>query len=554
MARRAAARFWAAAAPRWAAMAGSAPGAGTLGPPRCDISYATCRPAAAADLAGVSAGGGKNRRSRRRVDARSSELDSLDADLLPQVCLVGRPNVGKSALYNRLVRRKEALVFDTPGSHVTRDYREGVGQLGDMGRAAQLTGRMMQRSDVTLFMLDAREGLLPADEEIANWMRANIKSQIIVTANKCERRTHTGEAENAVVLAEAEALGLGEPVAISAAHGEGMADLYAALQPYVDAKLEHAKAAVSEAQLADMDTEIDLKAHPLKMALVGLPNVGKSTLCNVLAGEERSLTGPEPGLTRDSVRARFDWEGWRVHLVDTAGWMRGTRLDRYDDVGGAVAKMAAMERQRSLRLSHVVGLVVDAHAAAAGTEGLTRRELSMASEVVEEGRGLVLVLNKADLLPPQQREKVLARLQAAVRESLPQVPGVACLWTSATTGEGLGALMPAMEATYLEWNRRIGTGELNRWMAKFKARQAGSGSSTGLAKIKYITQIKRRPPTFSAFLSGSKVDAGNSATRFLTNAIREDYGIFSVPLRIFLRASGRDRPPPSKSKSKRARR
>mmetsp|Transcript_25156 Transcript_25156/g.63392 ORF Transcript_25156/g.63392 Transcript_25156/m.63392 type:complete len:280 (-) Transcript_25156:318-1157(-) len=164
------------------------------------------------------------------------------------------------------------------------------------------------------------------------------------------------------------------------------------------------------------------------------------------------------------------------------------------------------------------------------------------------------ILNKADLLPPQQREKVLARLQAAVRESLPQVPGVACLWTSATTGEGLGALMPAMEATYLEWNRRIGTGELNRWMAKFKARQAGSGSSTGLAKIKYITQIKRRPPTFSAFLSGSKVDAGNSATRFLTNAIREDYGIFSVPLRIFLRASGRDRPPPSKSKSKRARR
>lgn len=516
----------------------------------------------------TSSRGGK---AGRRTSSRALDLEGIDADLLPQVCIVGRPNVGKSALYNRLVRRKEALVFDTPGGHVTRDYREGVGQLGDLlfrvvdtsglepflptsslqGRAAQLTGRMMERSDVTLFMLDAREGLLPADKEIATWMRANMKSQIIVTANKCERRTNTGEAENAEVLGEAAALGLGEPVAISAAHGEGMAELYAALQEHIDCKLADARVAVSEAQLQDMDADIDLKAHPMKVALVGLPNVGKSTLCNLLAGEERSLTGPEPGLTRDSVHARFEWQGWRVEMVDTAGWMRGTRLDRYDDVGGAVAKMAALERQRSLRLAHVVALVVDAHAAFTGTEGLTRRELSMASEVVEEGRGLLLLLNKADLLPAGRRAEVVQRLQATVRESLPQVPGVPCIWTSATTGEGMEALMPAVEETYLEWNRRIGTGELNRWMAKVKARQVGSGNTTGIAKIKYITQIKRRPPTFSAFLSGSEISAGSTATRFLANAIREDYAIFSVPLRIFLRASGRDRARPQRGNSRR---
>jgi len=503
--------------------------------------------------------------SKGRKKVRKGPMpEGVDSELLPQVCIVGRPNVGKSALYNRLVRRKEALVFDTPGSHVTRDYREGLGQLGDLifraidtsglepylpndtlqGRATQLTAKMMARSDLVLLMLDARQGVSPADVEIATWMRSNLnKSNIIVTANKCELRSNTGEAEHAEALADAAALGLGEPVAISAAHGEGMADLFVAMQERIDGVSATAEGKISEAQLADMDSDDDdLKSYPLKLAVVGLPNVGKSTLCNQLVGEERSLTGPEPGLTRDAVKTRFEWQGWKLELVDTAGWMRQTRLDRYDDVGGAVAKMAAHERIRSIRLAHAVALVIDADAAFQGVQGISRRELAMASEVVDEGRGLVLVLNKVDLIPVARRAQFIASVQDMVRTNLPQVPGLPCLPMSAVQGEGVASLLPEVEKVYEEWNLRIGTGQLNRWFEKVKARLVGTGGSTGISKVKYITQVKRRPPSFSAFVSGTK-PLPEASARFITTALREDYAMYKVPIRISFRPNSTSRPP-----------
>mmetsp|Transcript_10873 Transcript_10873/g.25831 ORF Transcript_10873/g.25831 Transcript_10873/m.25831 type:complete len:559 (+) Transcript_10873:170-1846(+) len=494
-------------------------------------------------------------RSYTRDPSSQTPFEVGSAELLPQVCIVGRPNVGKSMLYNRLVRRKEAVVFDTPGSHVTRDYREGRAQLGDLrfraidtsglepflpssslqGRASELTARMMRRSDLILLLLDARDGVIPADREVASWMRAQMRPRVIVVVNKCERRTHTGEAENAEALAEAAALGLGDPVAISAAHGEGMAELYAAMQPHIDSAIGSNSPEASEELLSAMGADVgDLKAHPLRLAVVGLPNVGKSTLCNRLIGEERSLTGPEPGLTRDAVAAEFGWDGWRVHLVDTAGWMREIRLDRFDDVGGAVAKLASLDRQRSIRFAHTVALVVDAEAAARDAEGVTRRELSMASDVVEEGRGLLLVLNKLDLVPPARRAALTRSLRRAVQQRLQQVPGLPCVGLSAATGEGVERLMPAVRTVYEEWNQRIGTGELNRWLLKLKARQVGAGSSTGIGRVKYMTQVSRRPPTFSAFVSG-RSPMPNASSRYIVNALREDYQMHRVPIRVAFR-------------------
>ncbi len=441
------------------------------------------------------------------------------------VAIVGRPNVGKSTLFNRLIGKRLALVDDTPG--VTRDRREGKGRLGDLdftavdtagleeAKAGTLPARMQRQTeraiadaDVVLFLIDARAGVTPQDEQFARLLR-RARAPVLLIANKSEGRAAAAGA------AEAYRLGLGEPIALSAEHGEGMADLYERMIAAIPGEAEGRSPASSEEDEAEED-----ERGPLQLAVVGRPNVGKSTLVNRLIGEERLLTGPEAGITRDAIAVDWQWGGHSLRLIDTAGLRRRSRVE------GKLEKLSAADALRAVRFAHVVVLVIDA------VEGLDKQDLTIARLVEEEGRALVIAANKWDAVA----DKAAARRELGdrIERSLPQVKGLPVVTLSALTGRNLDQLLTAVAMAYEVWNRRVPTAQLNRWLEEATAAHPPPAVAGRRIKLRYMTQVKARPPSFALF--ASRADRlPESYLRYLVNGIRDAFEIRGVPVRLALR-------------------
>ena len=438
---------------------------------------------------------------------------------LPTVAIVGRPNVGKSTLFNRLVGKRVALVDDRPG--VTRDRREGEGKLLGLefrvmdtagfededphslpGRMRRQTEAAVREADVALFLIDGREGVTPLDEEIARWLRSE-DTPIIVAANKAEGRA--GEAGRL----EAFSLGFGEPLAISAEHGEGVVDLFEAIRPFV------------EREDAEEEEPEDSEGGPLKLAIVGRPNAGKSTLVNRMLGEERMITGPEAGITRDSISLDWSWQDRPVRLVDTAGLRKRAKVD------DKLEWLSAQDTRRAIDMAEVVVLLLDA------TRGLEAQDLRIADQVIEEGRGLIIAINKWDVA--ENASSLFNGVKAALEEGLSQLKGVPVLTVSAKTGKGIDQMMGAAFELRESWSRRVSTGELNRWFERAVDANPPPAPGGKRIKLRYITQVKTRPPSFVVF--GTRVDQlPESYRRYLLNSMRRDLKLGAVPLRMTMRA------------------
>jgi len=451
------------------------------------------------------------------------------------IAFIGRPNVGKSTLFNRLAGQRIALVDDRPG--VTRDRREAPARLGELdvtlidtagledatdeslqGRMRAQTERALAEADVCLFMIDARVGVTPDDEHFARLIRAAGRPVVLV-ANKAE-----GRAADAGLL-EAYSLGFGEAVPISAEHGLGIPDLYEAI---VEALGEERMAAETGPEAEDEEgaeaeaAETEGPEKPIRVAIVGQPNAGKSTLVNRLIGEERMLTGPEAGITRDAIAVDWEWKGRPFRLVDTAG------LRRRAKVVDKLEKLSVGDALRAIRFSEVVILVIDA------TMPFEKQDLQIADLVAKEGRALVLALNKWDQVA--EPDAVRRELEADLNETLVQVRGVPLVPISALTGSGLDRLMGALAKVYDIWNRRVPTASLNRWLDHLIARHPPPAVAGRRLKIKYLTQSKTRPPTF--FLSCSRPEALPEAyKRYVVNGLRQDFDLSGVPIRLMTRTS-----------------
>ena len=440
------------------------------------------------------------------------------------VAIIGRPNVGKSTLFNRLVGRRLALVDDTPG--LTRDRREGEADLWDLrftvidtagledadgdslkaGMQSQ-TERALDSADVVLFLIDSRAGVTPLDEHFADWLRSR-GTPVVVVANKCEGKAGEGG------RLEAYGLGLGDPVPISAEHGEGMIDLHDALVPF-DATIIPD---TDDNEAADDGNETET---PLQLAIVGRPNVGKSTLVNRLLGEERMLTGPEPGVTRDAIPVEWAFRGHRIQLVDTAGLRRKSRVHERPE------SLSASDALRAIRYAQVVVIVLDSLAA------LEKQDLTIARMVVEEGRAPIIAVNKWDLVT--DTKKTMRALQDRLQTSLPQIRGIPVVTLSALTGRGAGKLLPAVLDTYGVWNQRISTGRLNRWLEGVVERHSPPAVGGRRLRLRYITQAKTRPPTFVLFTNRPK-DMPESYLRYLVNDLRQTFDLPGVPIRLHPKA------------------
>ena len=436
--------------------------------------------------------------------------------MLPVVVIAGRPNVGKSTLFNKLAGRRYALVSDTPG--VTRDFKDAEAMLrGRMVRLIDtagleesapdtLYGRMrassesaVGRADLVLFVVDGRAGVTPADEHFASWLRRQGRPVLLVV-NKAEGRAGSNAA------LEAFSLGLGSPVAVSAEHGDGLADLMGEI-----------------ADRLPEEVVADEEERPLKLAIVGRPNAGKSTLLNRLLGEDRMITGPEPGLTRDAVASILtDVDGTRIELVDTAGLRRRARVEE------ALEKMSVSSAIEALKMAEVVILALDAE------RGLDDQDLQLARLIEREGRACILVLNKWDSVTDRNatRKAVTERLET----SLAQMKGIPVITLSALTGQGVDKLLPAVRAAHAVWNMRVSTGALNRWFEDALERHQAPLVSGRRLKLRYITQAKARPPTFIVF--GTRAEqTPEDCQRYLVNGLRDKFKLPGTPIRMQFRGT-----------------
>ncbi len=439
------------------------------------------------------------------------------------IAIIGRPNVGKSTLFNRLVGQKLALVDDEPG--VTRDRREGEARLGDLafriidtagldeGPRGSLTARMQEQTeaaitlaDALMFVIDARAGLTPADRAFADFARKADKP-VLLLANKSEGKH--GEAG----ALEAYALGLGDPIQISAEHGEGLGELHEALRELMPEEAEEAEASEDEA-LAGAST------RPIRVAIVGRPNAGKSTLINQLIGEERLLTSPEAGTTRDSIAVEIDWNGRPFRVFDTAGLRRRSRIEE------KLEKLSVADALRAVRFAEVVVLLMDAQ------HRFEEQDLRIADLIEREGRAIVIAVSKWDVM--EGKGGKISQLRADADHWLPQVAGVPVVAVSGLTGEGIDRLMEAIVQAYNVWNKRVPTSALNRWFEQAVQANPPPAVSGRRLKLNYITQTKARPPSFVLFCS--RADAvPQSYLRYLTNSLREVFGLPGTPVRITLR-------------------
>jgi GTPase len=439
------------------------------------------------------------------------------------VAIVGRPNVGKSTLFNRLVGARRALVDDQPG--VTRDRREGEGRLGDLsfkvidtagledsaaeslsGKAQAQTAAAVAQADALLFLVDARAGTTAADRAFANLVRKSGKPAIVV-ANKSE-----GRASEAGAL-ESYSLGLGDPVAVSAEHGEGLASLYEALRE----ALPEATAYVDE----DEEAPAAAEDKPIRIAVVGRPNTGKSTLINRLLGEERLVTGPEAGITRDAIAVDLTWRGRRLRVHDTAGLRRRSRIEE------KLEKLSVADALNAIRFAEVVIVLVDAEAP------FEEQDTRIADLVEREGRAIVIGFNKVDLI--ERQPGVRPRLREEADRVLPQIKGVPVVALSARTGEGLDRLMAAVMESYAVWNRRVPTAALNRFLSHATETHPPPAIRGRRLKLGYMTQAKSRPPTFVLFSSRASA-LPETYRRYLINGLREAFKLPGTPIRLTLRA------------------
>ena len=454
-----------------------------------------------------------------------------------KIAIVGRPNVGKSTLFNRLVGKKLALVHDLPG--VTRDRKEAAAKLKDLAltvidtagyeeapagkmeeRMWQQTRRAIDEADAVLFLFDARAGMQAYDEHFADLVRRS-KKPVLLLANKCE-----GKVQEQGIY-EAYKLGLGEPIIFSAEHSIGFDTLYLELKQ-IEEQLSAAESdgrEFSDETADDMAAEEsaeNLKKRPIQIAIVGRPNVGKSTLVNALLNDERMLTGPEAGLTRDAITSQLNWKGWTLNLVDTAG------LRRQAKISGAIEKMSVESTLYAANMAQVAILVLDADGV------LDKQDLTIARKILDEGRALVIALNKWDIA---DKKEALQKLNDKLETSLTQAEGVPTVTISALKKKGLDKLLSAVIKVYERWNVRIPTAPLNKWFQDVQEQNpAPLGKNKRRIKLRYITQAKTRPPSFYIFSSNPE-GLPDSYLRYLTNQLRESFDLRGIPLRITVRKS-----------------
>ena len=479
------------------------------------------------------------------------------------LALVGRPNVGKSTLFNRLVGKRLALVDDQPG--VTRDLREGEAKLGDIrftvidtaglenvtddslqGRMRRLTERAVEMVDMCVFMIDARVGITPADEIFADILRRRAR-HVILVANKAEGSAGEGG------FLEAYSLGLGEPIRLSAEHGEGLDELYHTLRPLAEGFAERAEAEAPETDVAiDADSEADntgpddsqappdwtptLK-RPLQVAVVGRPNAGKSTLINQIIGEDRLLTGPEAGITRDSISLPFAWNATPMRLFDTAGMRRKARVTE------KLEKLSVADGLRAVKFAEVVVVLLDA------AIPFETQDLRIADLAEREGRAVVIAVNKWDI--EDERQDKLKSLLAAFERHLPQLRGAPLVTVSAKTGRGMDRLHEAILRAHAIWNRRVATSRLNSWLSAMIEAHPPPAPGGRRIKLRYITQAKTRPPGFVVKCSNPD-DLPKSYERYLINGLRDSFEMPGTPIRLYLRSDSDQNPYKNRKKAQRS--